>query len=499
MADTVPNEGGMVAWFAGENSLFSFGAQIASFGKHLKAFSADVEGVNPENVKAAAEAGKELARMVDTVPNEGGIEAWFAGENNLFSFGAQIASFGKHLKAFSTDVEGLNVGNVTTAIDASIQIVDFANTLPDDELFKNETTIDEFGEQLPKLADGLYEFSEGVGDVNMNKVSVSISAIQKLVDMAKTVDGIDSSCLKTFAKNLKDMGETGVDAFVEAFSESYASVNDAVEKMVKKAYEEVSSEKKQFKKGGNTLIRKLIDGMREKLSDVKDAAEKIAKAGSNGIKTEDMKTLFYNAAIYLVDGFASGITDRTWKAEAKARVMAQAALDAAKEALDINSPSKEAAKLGGGIPEGLAMGIDKMGYLVKNSSVNMADTALDSTSRILANIASVMDSDVDYQPTIRPVMDLSNIETGAGAINGLLSITPSVGLLANVGAINASMNNRSQNGSNKDVISAINKLGDKIGNGGNSYNINGITYDDGSNISNAVQSLIRATRIEGRI
>ena len=499
MADTVPNEGGVLGFFAGENSLFSFGAQIASFGKHLKAFSADVEGVNPENVKAAAEAGKELARMVDTVPNEGGIEAWFAGENNLFSFGAQIASFGKHLKAFSTDVEGLNVGNVTTAIDASIQIVDFANTLPDDELFKNETTIDEFGEQLPKLADGLYEFSEGVGDVNMNKVSVSISAIQKLVDMAKTVDGIDSSCLKTFAKNLKDMGETGVDAFVEAFSESYASVNDAVEKMVKKAYEEVSSEKKQFKKGGNTLIRKLIDGMREKLSDVKDAAEKIAKAGSNGIKTEDMKTLFYNAAIYLVDGFASGITDRTWKAEAKARVMAQAALDAAKEALDINSPSKEAAKLGGGIPEGLAMGIDKMGYLVKNSSVNMADTALDSTSRILANIASVMDSDVDYQPTIRPVMDLSNIETGAGAINGLLSITPSVGLLANVGAINASMNNRSQNGSNKDVISAINKLGDKIGNGGNSYNINGITYDDGSNISNAVQSLIRATRIEGRI
>ena len=31
------------------------------------------------------------------------------------------------------------------------------------------------------------------------------------------------------------------------------------------------------------------------------------------------------------------------------------------------------------------------------------------------------------------------------------------------------------------------------------YQINGITYDDGSNISNAVETLVRAARMERRI
>ena len=52
---------------------------------------------------------------------------------------------------------------------------------------------------------------------------------------------------------------------------------------------------------------------------------------------------------------------------------------------------------------------------------------------------------------------------------------------------------------NDDLISAINDLKRAInGYSGNEYNINGITYDDGSNISNAVKSIIRAAKVERR-
>ena len=62
------------------------------------------------------------------------------------------------------------------------------------------------------------------------------------------------------------------------------------------------------------------------------------------------------------------------------------------------------------------------------------------------------------------------------------------------------MNQRSQNGVNDEVVSAINKLRKEIGNiSGNTYNINGVTYDDGTNVSNAVEELIRAVKIEGRV
>ena len=53
---------------------------------------------------------------------------------------------------------------------------------------------------------------------------------------------------------------------------------------------------------------------------------------------------------------------------------------------------------------------------------------------------------------------------------------------------------------NVDIISALKDLKDSLGgNTTNSYVINGITYDDGSNIVNAVESLVRAARIERRI
>ena len=48
------------------------------------------------------------------------------------------------------------------------------------------------------------------------------------------------------------------------------------------------------------------------------------------------------------------------------------------------------------------------------------------------------------------------------------------------------------------LIDAINGLSALIGNTGNVYNVNGVTYDDGSNVSSAVRSLIRAAKIEGR-
>ena len=62
------------------------------------------------------------------------------------------------------------------------------------------------------------------------------------------------------------------------------------------------------------------------------------------------------------------------------------------------------------------------------------------------------------------------------------------------------MNRRIQNGANTDVVSAIDKLRKDLGNiGGTSYTVNGITYDDGSAMSDAVKSIIRAARVERRI
>ena len=75
-----------------------------------------------------------------------------------------------------------------------------------------------------------------------------------------------------------------------------------------------------------------------------------------------------------------------------------------------------------------------------------------------------------------------------------------IGLRANVNAVSSLMNQNRQNGTNSDVISALDKLNKSINNLERpSYVINGVTYDDGSNVSNAVESLVHAAKIERRI
>lgn len=99
---------------------------------------------------------------------------------------------------------------------------------------------------------------------------------------------------------------------------------------------------------------------------------------------------------------------------------------------------------------------------------------------------------------IKPVVDLSDVSDGVSKMTDMFSVAPSVGVMANIGVI-SSMMNRRQNGANDDVISAINGLGQRISeSSGDSYTINGISYDDNGNVADAIRTLVRAARIEGR-
>lgn len=262
-----------------------------------------------------------------------------------------------------------------------------------------------------------------------------------------------------------------------------------------KAFENASSD---FNDIGTKMTKKLKEGFESGKKNVKSAATSCANDAKSGIR--DKYDSFYNAGSYLVTGFSNGISENSYKATAKSKAMAEAAIKAAREALKINSPSKVFKEIGSGIPEGFAMGIGMLNSTVKRSVSNMASTAITSTRTAMSTVLEALNSDMDAQPTIRPVVDLSDVRSGANVINGMLSGTQGVGVQANLNAINVAMNRKLQNGSNDDVISAINKLNDGLAsNRGDTYNFGGITYDSGDEISNAVQTLVRAAKMGRRV
>jgi hypothetical protein len=175
----------------------------------------------------------------------------------------------------------------------------------------------------------------------------------------------------------------------------------------------------------------------------------------------------------------------------------QGSIDWAKSLLGINSPSKVFMEIGKYTSEGFAIGLDKYAHMASNSAGELANNVIKSVKDPLSNISKILDEDINANPTIRPVMDLSNIENGTRLLNNMLGDqkvrlnASSVRLAGTVGKI--------QNGtSNKDIVDALKDLKEGMNNGP-SYTINGITYDDGSNVTKAVETLVRAAKIERRL
>ena len=260
----------------------------------------------------------------------------------------------------------------------------------------------------------------------------------------------------------------------------------------------ITGKSSTFTTAGKLLGDRLANGIQSKRGSVSSATRSLVSSGASSLRS--YYSSFYNAGSYLVSGFASGISSNSYKASLKSRAMAKAAYEAAKDELDINSPSKLFRRLGYRVPEGLAQGIDRMGKCVEESSVGMAKKAFSGTENTLSKLANIIDNDIDVQPTIRPVVDLSDVKNSANSISSMFNSNSMIGVNADLNAIKSSMNNRSQNGTNDDVVSAINKLRNDIGKFDRpSYTINGVTYDDGSNITSAVEELVRAARIERRV
>jgi hypothetical protein len=121
----------------------------------------------------------------------------------------------------------------------------------------------------------------------------------------------------------------------------------------------------------------------------------------------------------IINGIARGITANTWILTNASAAAAQQALEAAKGTLGINSPSKEFEILGKYSMEGFAGGLRRFAGMAVTEVTTVGSRAMDSLRNTIANIADIVTSNIDMNPTIRPVLDLSGITDGVGTINSL--------------------------------------------------------------------------------
>lgn len=506
--------GGVVKYFAGEKNLGTFGTQIALYGSALAAFS-QVLSENPVDTTAvsiAKDCGLLMTELQTALPET----HLFDGKMDLDDFGAKLMSFGKYMGVFANMTAQMDVSNLTTVSMAAKRLGEMTQSIST----VDQTKIDEF--DFEGIGNSIKTFCDSFDNVDASKVETAINSINKLVNTIKSMDGLNTNGVNTFkgilnslsgdAVNLKGIGNSFSDDQIASFNSIGSSVVNAIASGMKSKSSEFTSighsilssiksslnyNVQQFKTSGETIMSNFVSGIKGSKNTASSAFTSMMAFITLSLK--GYYNNFYTIGGYLVTGFANGISASAYKAKAKAKDMAKDAEKAAREELQVHSPSKKLDKVGQYFGMGFANGIDKKSHLSVQAAKTMAASAIDSTKQTISRLGQMLAMDVDAQPTIRPVMDLSDINSGVATMNGMLAMNPSVGVMTNIGAINASMRNR-QNGNANDVISAINTLGKTLGNTrGDTYIIDGITYDDGSGINDAVQTLIRAARIERRM
>ena len=100
--------------------------------------------------------------------------------------------------------------------------------------------------------------------------------------------------------------------------------------------------------------------------------------------------------------------------------MAQKALDKFKSKLGISSPSKVFAEAARWIPEGIVVGINKTSDKVSAAVSTMANNTVDAMTEAVAKAYDTLNANDDFNPTITPVLDLSEVRKEAGNIDTLL-------------------------------------------------------------------------------
>ena len=416
----------------------------------------------------------------------------------LPSIATSLSTFMVNLMPFVTACKTIGSGTFLidgiAAITKAVLLLTAANFLSGiASLISLGTSFTGLSEKFTAIGEAMAAFSNATTGVNSEQIRASADAAASLAEVFKSFPN-NGRNIQAFGTSMKNLSDTLSEVEFSYYDSAATALNTITEAVTNFDVGSLNSIVTSIGSLGTKASTAFTTNVEQ--STIKDAFNAPLDKAASSVK--GYQTNFYTTASYLVTGFVNGIKDNTYKAKLAAIAMAKQADEAARTQLGVESPSKVFKEIGGYVPKGFAIGIENFSYLGAKAAESMSNDAIDSASKVLSNINAVLTDDVNTQPTIRPVVDLSNVESSSDAISNMLAIDPTVSAFSNVRSISAMMN-RNQNGANDDVVSAIKDLGKTIGKAsGDTYQINGITYDSGSEVSEAIQTLIRASIIEGR-
>ena len=343
------------------------------------------------------------------------------------------------LKAF---VQGIIDNIVEIATMVAELIVAFINALA-----LQYTVIIQAGVDL------LVQFLSGVKD-NITKVT---DAVVEIITTMITAIGDG-------ATRIAQAGADALSDFLGGISDGISTIGDKVEEIITKFLDELGSWSNSIIIKGIEVMATFIRGLGVGALTLVYVAAETVTAFAEGIAdaiekyAPRLRQAGIDIAFAVADGFTFGLAGKLKSGDWKGIIgdFALGPFGMIKNVLGINSPSKLYMGLGEGVVEGFALGMSKTGPSDR-SAMYLAKSTTDTFTRSLQSLSDSLDFTNEFNPTITPVLDLTNVRVGAREISGLISSTNGINATVSTGQAQTialtELNNdsipTSQNGSNE--------------------------------------------------
>ena len=469
----MPNFVGFAQFFTGgQMDLGQFGTQITNLGAGIKSYCDSIKDIDVTHLVISISAIKALASLDSVMPEFEGLLAVFSGgKMSLSDFGTNLSSLGSGLGSYCDSISGKDFSNVPISILAIHSLATLSEVMPEIEgLFSgfgdHKMSFSELSNQLSSLGAGVSSFYFSVERIDAAQLISVITGLQSFAVFLNTIEGISADSAASFKAAIENLSTisvtsistnltTGIQELVPVFQTlggnlAIAIINGFNLKLV------------QFKLAGNQGALFVSSGMIEQQAAAQIAGTTLANAAYNAILA--VVPMFKLSGQNAGQGFVNGLSEYVGRAAEEASKMAQSAVDAVNAALDAHSPSRKTFQSGVWGGQGLALGFKSMGSVVSNAASNVSDGAVKAITESMERANRIIQDADGVQPVIRPVLDMTDVQSKAGMINSMLSrrysISGTYGMVTGAGSMISNRQNGIKDSNvsdeSKEVIKSFN-------------------------------------------
>ena len=416
----LPETGGLQQLFTGKQSMSSWGGSLVVFGAAFRTYYQFVKGIDTSIVNSSTAAARSLAAFSSEIPNKGGLKTIFTGDNNIVTFGLDLAKFGSSFKKYFKTVKGIDMSVVTPSIAAAKSIAAFSNNINNTSaiksLFVGDNSMSTFGKELVAFGSYFVDYVDEIKDIDSDSATKVAEQLNAMVSSINTVSSDTVDSMKNLASTMKNLAKVSFDEVKSAFDQKQddfqgvgkkavswigtglnnsgdvmeSPANRMAKSFAKYLKSAMRNQKDNMAAGVGGQLSKAIKSANSDIKDFKDDLYKTAQGlVQNGVikgiksKYEAVKS----TGTYIASGFNAGVKSKSSLLFTTGSSMASTVNKGYRTKSQIHSPSKLFKQNGIYSALGVVMGIKGMNKKVFDSGVSMGK-ALDDGFRDYLQIHS---------------------------------------------------------------------------------------------------------------